>query len=75
MQGLCSVQQTQYILRNPIYFAIPSMNSVYSGKLSNLVLRIWNLVLDRLRECVSINSFKNEMNLTTENLHEGYVRL
>ena len=63
IQGLFWVRQTHYNLRNPHHFAIPSVNFVYHGSesISNLGLRIWNLVPDRLKEVNSISSFKNEI--------------
>ena len=51
VQGLFCVRQTYYNLRNCHHFAIPRVNSVYDGSesISNLALRIWNLVPDKLK--------------------------
>ena len=60
-QGVFCVRQTHYNFRNPHHFAILSINSNYHGfeSISNLGPRIWNLAPDRLREPISISSFKN----------------
>ena len=52
MLGLFCVREAHYNLRNPHYFAISSINFVYYGLegMSNLGLRLWNLVPDRLKE-------------------------
>ena len=44
------MEVTHYHLRNPYHFAIPGINSVYRGSeiISNLRLRIWNIVSNRL---------------------------
>ena len=51
VQGLFCVRQTYYNLRNRHHVAIPRVNSVYDGSesISNLGLRIWNLVPDKLK--------------------------
>ena len=51
VQGLFCARQTYYNLRNRHYFPIPRVNSVYDGSesISNLGLRIWNLVPDKLK--------------------------
>ena len=50
-------------LRHNSYFATPNVESVYHGmgSLSNLGPRIWNLVLDKLKQLVEIHSFKKEI--------------
>ena len=55
--------QNSYNLRNDSYFAIPNVKSVYHGteSLSNLGPRIWNLVLDKLKQLADIYSFKKEI--------------
>ena len=57
------VRQNNYNLRHDSYFAIPNVKSVYHGteSLSNLAPRIWNLVLDKLKQLVDIYSFKKEI--------------
>ena len=60
---LCHVRKNNYNLRHDSYFAIPNVKSVYHGteSLSNLAPRIWNLVLDKLKQLVDIYSFKKEI--------------
>ena len=57
------VRQNNYNLRHDSYIAIPNVKSVYHGteSLSNLGPRIWNLVLDKLKQLVDIYSFKKEI--------------
>ena len=60
---LFHVRQNSYNLRHDSYFAIPNVRSVYhrTESLSNLAPRIWNLVLDKLKQLVDIYSFKKEI--------------
>ena len=60
---LFHVRQNNYNLRHESYFAIPNVKSVYHGteSLSNLELRIWNLVPDKLKQLVDIHVFKKEI--------------
>ena len=61
--NLFHVRQSNYNLRHDSYIAIPNVKSVYHGteSLSNLAPRIWNLVLDKLKQLVDIYSFKKEI--------------
>ena len=60
---LFHIRQNNYNLRYGSYFAIHNVKSVYHGteKLSNLEPRIWNLVLDKLKQLVVIHTFKKEI--------------
>ena len=60
---LFHVPQSNYNLRHDSYFAIPNVKSLYYGAetLSNLGLRIWNLVPDKLKQLVDIYAFKKEI--------------
>ena len=51
------MEVTHYHLRNPYQFAIPGINSIDRGSeiISNLGLRIWNIVYNRL------SFFKNKL--------------
>ena len=50
-------------LRHNSYFATPNVKSVYHGmrSLSNLGPRIWDLVLDKLKQLVEVYTFKKEI--------------
>ena len=60
---LLHVPQNNYNLRHDSYFAIPNVKSVYHGteSLSNLRPRIWNSVLDKLKQLVDIHAFIKEI--------------
>ena len=78
MQGLFCVSNlcTNYNLRNPHHFAIPSINSVYHGSesISNLEPRIWNLVPDRLKELSSISSLMKLKDGILNSVRVDYTR-
>ena len=55
--------QNNYDLRQNSYVAIPNVNSMHHGtkNLSNSGPRIWNLVLDKLKQLVEVHAFKKEI--------------
>ena len=60
---LFHVRQNNYNLRHDSYFAIPNVKFVYDDteSLSNLGLRIWNVVPHKLKQLADIHAFKKEI--------------
>ena len=63
ISDLFEVRENNYNLRNNSYFLIPTVKTVHHGSesIKNLVLRIWNLVPDNLKQLGDIDSFKTEI--------------
>ena len=55
IDDLFYVRQNNYNLRHNSYFVIPNAKSVYLGP------RIWNLLLDKLKQLVDIHAFNIEI--------------
>ena len=75
---LFHVRQNNYNLRHDSYFAIPNVKSVYHGteSLSNLAPRIWNLVLDKLKQLVTFIPLRKKLkSRNRKTAHVGYVKL
>ena len=63
IRTLQTLWQNNYDLRHNSYVAIPNVNSMHHGtkNLSNSGPRIWNLVLDKLKQLVEVHAFKKEI--------------
>ena len=63
ISDLFEIRENNYNLRNYSYFLIPTVKTVYHGSesIKNLGPRIWNLVLDNLKQLGDIDPFKTEI--------------